>query len=388
MVYWCLLLFLLSGCASSPELRYIERTQSISKSYGDSIGSRVRRIYSPENEIAMTPCDFSWREDAIKVADEADVLLAPSLARSNEILKLLKDSEPIKDQPLEINDDLGNGALIDQWVDIHNGWRDAVERLQTAQSSQSDRARIRFTNTLVQLVGNDSDRIEFGLHLGLQRYSTETALGIASKIQKCYRDLECKNLIFSDAEEVWLRQSPLHRSILDRISDKSTTGVERRKLIAYLNQQAQFWQRKFQNTRNEQIFVENGILIVPMDMSRFGQQAAIVIKKLEEAWSVHGLKIGIQNSKKGYKVNVSPLLYRSHVIREKNEVNLEYPISMRTFVHEFGHVLGLRDTYYTSFHQQKCGYIDEHRDTDIMSNSRTGMVLPEHIEKIKSLYGL
>lgn len=59
---------------------------------------------------------------------------------------------------------------------------------------------------------------------------------------------------------------------------------------------------------------------------------------------------------------------------------------LKTAIHEFGHVIGLTDEYYTSWDTTKCSYVDEYNGGNLMSDSFTGKVLPEHWQLIKKTY--
>lgn len=69
---------------------------------------------------------------------------------------------------------------------------------------------------------------------------------------------------------------------------------------------------------------------------------------------------------------------RAYVSFARRIMQLFAPARLTTIDHEFGHILGLMDTYYN--------YVDEYNRSDIMSMK--GRVLPEHIQSIKAAYGL
>lgn len=72
-----------------------------------------------------------------------------------------------------------------------------------------------------------------------------------------------------------------------------------------------------------------------------------------------------------------------HSLKEMHLYNYGYD---KTIIHEFGHVLGLRDNYYTYWDPLKCVYVDQFNPADLMSDSSQGTVLNEHWNAIKKAY--
>jgi hypothetical protein len=59
-----------------------------------------------------------------------------------------------------------------------------------------------------------------------------------------------------------------------------------------------------------------------------------------------------------------------------------------TVAHEFGHVLGFADHYYSVWNDRNCYYSQSSGTGDIMSNSDRGLVTARHWEILEKAYPL
>ncbi|NCN40380.1 hypothetical protein GW916_03935 [bacterium] len=70
------------------------------------------------------------------------------------------------------------------------------------------------------------------------------------------------------------------------------------------------------------------------------------------------------------------------------QMNLPAGFHDATFMHEMGHVLGLPDEYYNVWDEKRCVYSVVSDESNIMSNSRTGIPKGHHIERLRELHNL
>jgi hypothetical protein len=74
------------------------------------------------------------------------------------------------------------------------------------------------------------------------------------------------------------------------------------------------------------------------------------------------------------------------VIRENKTVTLFPNVKARSIAHEFGHVMGFNDRYYSVWNAAACEYKVQNSEEDIMSNSNYGVVLDEHWQDLARYY--
>ena len=77
---------------------------------------------------------------------------------------------------------------------------------------------------------------------------------------------------------------------------------------------------------------------------------------------------------------------RSYVTGVPKEVHLFPFTSTRAVAHEFGHVLGFKDHYYTMWNSDQCIYKVETNSGDLMSDSSSGSVTATEWSDIKKNY--
>ena len=78
---------------------------------------------------------------------------------------------------------------------------------------------------------------------------------------------------------------------------------------------------------------------------------------------------------------------RSFVNFNLKEINLFPFTAVRTVAHEYGHVLGFDDHYYTVWNSEKCEYHAQYNEEDIMSDSETGDVTNLEWQTLLDKYG-
>jgi hypothetical protein len=107
-------------------------------------------------------------------------------------------------------------------------------------------------------------------------------------------------------------------------------------------------------------------------------------KKLEaiitKAWNVDGNKVVIrwQAGEGAYRVLPNFQSARSFVNHRQREMRIANFAFDRTVAHEFGHVLGFDDHYYSVWNPTHCYYTQKSRLSDLMSNSESGFVQRQH----------
>ena len=223
------------------------------------------------------------------------------------------------------------------------------------------------------------------MHPGTRRSDKDKILNIFSIIDKCYLNSTCTSLVFSSDEEAWLREGLYHSEVLSKLKNNESFESNR-KAIEFLYYDIRWSAQRFGFYKNSTISVQNNVLIIPIDISILALDYQTFIDDLEKTWSVFGLKIKISNSNAGYKVKISNEPgERAYVSHREKLMQLYAPARFSTVEHEFGHIIGLRDTYYTSYDQSTCEYVDDYNEGDIMSDSG-GKVLQHHIDKIKQAY--
>ena len=77
---------------------------------------------------------------------------------------------------------------------------------------------------------------------------------------------------------------------------------------------------------------------------------------------------------------------RSYVLFSEFAVHLFPYVRSLSIAHEIGHVLGFKDHYYSVWSREKCGYINQSLETDLMSDSSVGSVSDQEWNDLEDAY--
>jgi hypothetical protein len=130
-----------------------------------------------------------------------------------------------------------------------------------------------------------------------------------------------------------------------------------------------------------------------MDPGLLGQREKEIIDSIiESIWSSETSKVKLNWSSKQETPGLFEILFhpnspdqRPFVLPYKKTMNLFPGNRTRSVAHEFGHVLGFDDHYYTVWDPDRCLYIYESNDFDLMSSSDSGDVTHEEWRTLLNL---
>ncbi len=127
---------------------------------------------------------------------------------------------------------------------------------------------------------------------------------------------------------------------------------------------------------------------VPLNAGDFAGEEAKLQKLLESEWSGAGYRVRLEWKKDPslYTFRINLLSSRSFVNHKKRTLEIANMAWTKTVAHEFGHVLGFADHYYSVWHADHCYYTQETRNADLMSNSDIGQVNTRHWQVLDQAY--
>ena len=356
--------------------------------YEGDLAAKAQEIYGTAYESHFYDCDRKWKDRILELASAVEANRAHILEIQKNSTEQDADEKLIKFNGFEFLESLTEPKGVDKWTESRYSWPKIYSYYVKVKNEPKHPAWLVINGASRSLILEDIRRISYQLHPGARLSAKEVILSTYAKIELCQKNSACISIDFSPVEKTWLQESVEETNILNRLS----SGVDyatKRNDINTLNEIIGYAADRFGFFKNATLRTEGNTLIVPLNVSVLGADASKLIAVLEKTWAVHGLELKIVNSGEGYRVDISNTPgERAYVNHNDKQMQLFAPAPLATVEHEFGHILGLRDSYYTSFDQKTCDYVDDSNEGNIMSSHLTGHVLKEHIEKIKSAYGL
>lgn len=132
-------------------------------------------------------------------------------------------------------------------------------------------------------------------------------------------------------------------------------------------------------------------LTVKLDAGEFRGYEKALQEVLDKEWSGKNgaLRVKIQwvkDDPAAYRFEANLTSGRTYVNHRRRAIVLENLAWTRTVAHEFGHVLGFDDHYYSVWHKEHCYYTQLARNGDLMSNSQHGHITARHWELLDRAY--
>lgn len=128
---------------------------------------------------------------------------------------------------------------------------------------------------------------------------------------------------------------------------------------------------------------------VALDAGEFAGHEQVLAGIITKEWQGSGFRIKIrwvQKLPNAYRFEANLRSGRTYVNHQRHAIVLENLAWTKTVAHEFGHVLGFDDHYYSVWNDQNCYYTQLARNGDLMSNSQRGHVQPRHWEILGQAY--
>ncbi len=348
---------------------------------------KAHELFNQDNENFLYSCDRQWKSQILEVASALE-------GNKQNIIEIRKNNVS-KNPDAKVT--LLNGYSfidfgpkvdsMDLWETEPYSWKQVYSLFLQIKNNEMDPKWAAVNSDARSLILEDSDRIIYAKHPGTRRSDKSVILSVFEIIKKCYQSESCISLNLENlVNENWLREGVYHSYILSRFNS-SDSFEAKRKRIKFLYGDVGHSAERFGFHKNQLVKTEGNGLIVPLNLAILGNDAHVVTELLQKRWSTLGLDLKVVNSMDGYQVEISNQPgERAYVNHSKKLMQLYSPTPLNTVEHEFGHVLGLVDSYYTSFDQNSCEYIDEFNRADIMSNPSSGNVLQAHIQQIKNSY--
>jgi hypothetical protein len=241
-------------------------------------------------------------------------------------------------------------------------------------------------------VFDDEDRIVYSGFTGRSRTVGPKFEAILLKLKECMASETCIDPKLDADQKSFLNDNLAYNYYDHNLTSTQVSQEEKRKVLERFLNRIKRDNDVYQFYINPIARFEGNSLIIPMDVSVLGEAASKFIESIEKAWNIdntYSVKIEAKNRpESSYLLNVDDVVGGRAFVMHSNGGSLQLfnMGRLKTATHEFGHVIGLPDEYYTTWDPSVCGYNNEYNAGNLMSDSSSGKVLPEHWQAIKKAY--
>lgn len=383
----------LFGCSKSEDSSRGSGNEN-NRAFEGNLEEKYGKIFSKENEVFFESCDFENRNHILEIAKELE-------KRRSEIVaftKKAKDSKDTASQRIEYN--LNGFVFVEAtstaasqangWTTRTLSWKKIRDEYLQIKDQPVDQNWLWLDRVARGLAPDEESRLVDLDHQGVGRNSEVLIREILAKIEACKKEPTCVDPSFVEPEVQWIKNGSAHKYHLQCMQSSNKTAEEKRVCLTKLEKWIRYDFSRFEFRINPEIQARSNGITVPLRMNIFGNEASQFVSLIKKYWDQYGFSISIENSSsdgRGFLIDVDQNIgARAFVSYKEKRMQLHNFGSVQTAAHEFGHVLGLKDVYYTTFDRTKCEWQDEYDSSDLMSDSSKGKIQPYHWEKLKSVY--
>jgi hypothetical protein len=241
------------------------------------------------------------------------------------------------------------------------------------------------------LIVNDQMRLLSNLNLQLVHDSGERIKPLLTAVKACVEQEDCKSLALSETDRKFALEE---NDIYSWYMTKLESSFDEKTLERFLKRLT-FDFSRFEMRRNTSVSVQEvggkKILRLPVTGVDFGDtQKDLIRQSVEKVWN--GDDLALQLEWLAPDPSIFRMIFdlnrpgeRASVMFSEKLIEIFPMTSVRAVAHEFGHVLGFMDKYYTTFDQKTCSYVIEYNPGDIMSIN-SGKITPEEWKILKETY--
>ena len=271
------------------------------------------------------------------------------------------------------------------------GWHDIASDLRHADSLKHREVfaywHAMYMNAQMILL-DDYNRRMARLSMSLDAKTLPAARSLERALFACLGDESCAALGDTGGGE---KLNPQYQRFYSQLS--LATSLQRKRLIM-----ADFAEQVTRDVSSRRFAPNDGLVAmgdtwtVPLDAGDFQDDKEALAAIIEDIWQSSQVKVKIRwtssdDEPEAFRFVAHAYAGRAFVSRWSRTINIFSGDSTKAIGHEFGHVLGLPDHYYTTWNDETCTYRTVLDSEDIMSSHESGSVTPELWRELQAVYG-
>ncbi|HND84449.1 MAG TPA: hypothetical protein PLU50_01525 [Pseudobdellovibrionaceae bacterium] len=363
------------------------------KMYLGNLVEGVDELY--KNREFLSQCDVQWEgrvKELVKLLDSRQLDIKKGYVsiknKANE--KRNKDLKSYRYGELVLIDNGEESVSEERWVVTDNGgWREMWERYESNPDDIENLAGVDFR--VRSLIPDYTSRMILHKHPSVLPKNQSMFESIYSNLHKCYQDSRCKLPALTGEQIQFLNLEPKMKYLWEQVSTSNNSLKSSRDSLEVLEDMILGHVQRYAFYKNEKARMDGNTLTVPFNLAALNEGAQDFAAFLSKSWSLGSFDLKIIPVESGTDifqfVFKKDFAARAFVDPTKKTYNISQQDTVKTAIHEMGHILGFRDYYYTAWEEESCKFFDLANQGDVMSNHPSGSVLPRHWEMLRSVYG-
>lgn len=281
------------------------------------------------------------------------------------------------------------------WVkEPDDSWEDLWSWYETVKAQNDIRDIVSLNRLVRSLMLNDKTRAKGSIY-AISPFDKEKMQALVEKFTKCESDRQCKNVELTEWERNYFATSEFFKLRIKFLEESAAEGTREATIITriaeYLRED---YEIAFGFTKNQGIKTDGNTLKVPMIAGVFESVKEEVARLIETYWQQADVATGVKTK---IVWNTEPDFAHTLEFRDSSggrlyvhqgKLVIYQDARLTSLFHEFGHVIGLRDKYYTVWNPDSCSYSTYSNEEEIMSVSSIGSITDEDWSEIKKGYDL
>lgn len=390
-----MLLIVVCSCGARPDLEppeFKENSRHKNKIEG-SIEKVIEQHYSDENNFTLDKCDISQKEIKYKIARALD-------KRAKEITKMAQDLPEsasnyykfVPMPPTVVRELIEVPEIKEGWQASNEGWSDIYEYYNLIKDKPMNISWFHLDSWVRGYLVDDEKRIVRRYNYSIDKDSEAPLSEMKSSVKKCIAEESCVSPKFSRATKAFALKFKMYELFIEYFKSTENDFDTKREFLEKFLNWIEFDLSSFGFVKNESLTRKGFEFNLDVDASVFNPSLTQFANYVETIWTNDTYKLKLNFVNKDEFPNVFKVLLgdqagsRAFVNYGKKIVQLYPLVRTGSIGHEFGHVLGFSDNYYTTWHPKTCEYVTQVRENDVMSDSSAGKVTPEKWQKLLEFY--
>ncbi|RYG56404.1 hypothetical protein EON80_29400 [bacterium] len=274
-----------------------------------------------------------------------------------------------------------------------SSWAEMIEYYQQIKDQPVNKKWVYLDGWVRGYLTNDLNRLVKLYNYEIEPEDFETMKAFQATLEACVADTTCLDPVLTSELRSFAERKSTYAPYLNLIRSNSLPADKRayvQKLVGRLG----FDLMTFEFYRNGTVVqVAPGKFEVPMSLGPYADAGSELSSYFDREWigDTHSLRVVWEDPSKYpniFRLFKQEGMGRAFVRQGAREMHLADGTLTRAVAHEFGHVVGFPDEYFTIWNSSNCTYTYRTNSESIMGDSEDGIVLPRHWAELEKQYPL